>query len=148
MTDMAKMSVIGLDEIEGKLRSIEQGLRGEAEDRILRAGAEVLAGGWQESILNHGHRVTGGMYDSVAATDIRHNGNGAEIAVYPQGTDKKHRINQAQKAYILHHGRAPTKRGTKAIKGDNFVTEAERSSNQKVHEAMQRALDDYIAGKE
>ena len=45
---MARLSVHGLDEMEAKLKKLEQGLRGEAEVKMLNAGAAVLVGAWQE----------------------------------------------------------------------------------------------------
>lgn len=144
---MAKLTVKGFEELESRLQAIEKGLKGEAEDKMLRAGAKVLIEGWQESIESHGHRVTGAMAGSVGMTDIRRTPDGASIEVYPQGTDS-HRINNAQKAYILHYGRNPTKKGTKGIKGDKFVTDAEKRSKERIHAAMQQALDEFIAGKE
>lgn len=144
---MARLKVKGLPELEKRLKAIEQGLRGEAETRMLRAGAEVLIGKWRETIESRGHRVHGTMAENVGMTEIRDTGKGLEIAVYPMGTDS-HRITNAQKAYILHHGRNPTRRGTKEIKGDHFVTEAENAARNEVYDAMQNALNEYVAGKE
>ena len=85
------------------------------------------------------------MEGSVGMTDVSIGTNGMEISVYPQGTDS-HRITNAQKAYILHYGRNPTKKGTKAIKGDRFVTAAEKKAKPAVFAAMQAALNEYVSG--
>lgn len=142
---MARLSVNGIDELEARLKSLEAGLRGEAEVKMLKAGAQVLVDAWTGTIAEKHHR-TGAMEGSVGMTDVSIGTNGMEISVYPQGTDS-HRITNAQKAYILHHGRQPTHKGTKEIKGDKFVTEAEKKAKPAVYAAMQAALNEYIAGK-
>lgn len=143
---MARLTVAGIDELENRLKRISAGLRGEAEVRMLKAGAAVLEDAWRGEIESRGHRKTGEMLKSVGMTDVHAGKDGLEISVYPQGTDS-HRITNAQKAYILHSGRRATKKGTKEIKGDRFVTAAEKKARQQVFAAMQQALDEYIAGK-
>ena len=143
---MAKLSVTGLDEMENRLKAIEKGLRGEAMQRMLYAGADVLIEAWGGAIQEKHHIKSGDMLKSVGKTGIQVGKDGLEISVYPQGTDS-HRITNAQKAYILHHGRQPTRKGTKGIKGDKFVTAAEKEAEPKVYEAMQKALNEYISGK-
>lgn len=144
---MSKLKISGFDELEKRFQALERGLRGEAEAKMLRAGAAVLVTSWKDTIEAKGHMVSHAMRDSVSMTDIRYTDNGAYIAVYPQGTDG-HRVTNAQKAYILHHGRRPTQRNTKEIKGDKFVTEAENAAKAEIYEAMQNALNEYISGKE
>jgi len=143
---MARLTISGFDELENRLKAIESGLRGEAMQNMLYAGAEVLINAWGGSIQSHHHIKSGAMLQNVNKTGINVGKDGLEISVYPQGTDT-HRITNAQKAYILHYGRNPTKKGTKAIKGDKFVTEAEKTAKPQVYEAMQKALNEYIAGK-
>lgn len=144
---MSKLKISGFDELEKRFQALERGLRGEAEAKMLRAGAAVLVTSWKDTIEAKGHMVSHAMRDAVSMTDIRYTDNGAYIAVYPQGTDG-HRVTNAQKAYILHHGRRPTQRNTKEIKGDKFVTEAENAAKAEIYEAMQNALNEYISGKE
>lgn len=144
---MSKLKISGFDELEKRFQALERGLRGEAEAKMLRAGAAVLVTSWKDTIEAKGHMVSHAMRDAVSMTDIRYTDNGAYIAVYPQGTDG-HRVTNAQKAYILHHGRRPTQRNTKEIKGDKFVTEAENAAKPEIYEAMQNALNEYISGKE
>ena len=142
---MARLTVTGLDEMEAKLKKLEQGLRGEAEVKMLRAGAAVLEDAWRREIRSR-HYLTGAMEGGVSMTDVTSGRDGLEISVYPMGTDS-HRITNAQKAYILHYGRNPTRKGTKAIKGDRFVTAAEKQAKPKVYEAMQQVLNEYVSGK-
>lgn len=142
---MARLTVTGLDEMEAKLKRLEQGLRGEAEVKMLKAGAAVLEDAWRGEIEAK-HHVTYAMRDGVSMTDVTAGKDGLEISVYPQGTDS-HRITNAQKAYILHYGRNPTHKGTKAIKGDKFVTAAEKKAKPAVFAAMQAVLDEYVSGK-
>ena len=141
---MARLTVTGIDELEARLKKLEQGLRGVAEVKMLKAGAAVLEDAWRGEIREK-HRLTGAMEGGVSMTDVTSGNDGLEISVYPMGTDS-HRITNAQKAYILHYGRNPTKKGTKAIKGDRFVTAAEKKAKPAVFAAMQAALDEYVSG--
>ena len=141
---MARLTVTGIDELEARLKKLEQGLRGVAEVKMLKAGAAVLEDAWRGEIREK-HRLTGAMEGGVSMTDVTSGNNGLEISVYPMGTDS-HRITNAQKAYILHYGRNPTKKGTKAIKGDRFVTAAEKKAKPAVFAAMQAALNEYVSG--
>ena len=141
---MARLTVTGIDELEARLKKLEQGLRGVAEVKMLKAGAAVLEDAWRGEIREK-HRLTGAMEGGVSMTDVTSDNDGLEISVYPMGTDS-HRITNAQKAYILHYGRNPTKKGTKAIKGDRFVTAAEKKAKPAVFAAMQAALNEYVSG--
>ena len=143
---MARLRIDGLDDVEKKLENIAKGLRGEAVTRMLMAGGEVLRAAWVDEISANHHK-TGAMESSVGITDVRTDSKGAYVSVYPMGTDS-HRINNAQKAYILHHGRNPNKRGHTAIKGDRFVTKAERAAKESALAAMQQVLNEYVSGKE
>ena len=139
---MARLKVTGLDELENKLKAIEKGLRGEAMQNMLYAGAEVLINAWKGEIQNKHHIRSGEMLQNVDKTGINVGKDGLEISVYPQGTDS-HRVTNAQKAYILHYGR----QGKAKIKGDRFVTDAEKTAKPQVYAAMQNALNEYISGK-
>ena len=141
---MARLTVTGIDELEARLKKLEQGLRGVAEVKMLKAGAAVLEDAWRGEIREK-HRLTGAMEGGVSMTDVTSGNDGLEISVYPMGTDS-HRITNAQKAYILHYGRNPTKKGTKAIKGDRFVTAAEKKAKPAVFAAIQAALNEYVSG--
>ena len=143
---MAKLTVSGFDELENRLKAIEKGLRGEAMQNMLYAGADVMINAWRGSIEGHHHIRSSQMLNSVGKTGVNVGRDGLEISVYPMGTDS-HRVNNAQKAYILHYGRQPTKKGTEDTKADRFGTEAERAAKPQGCEAMQRALNEYIAGK-
>lgn len=143
---MPKLSTDGIEDLENQLKRIETGLRGRAVQTALKAGGEVLVRAWQSEIETS-HPGTATMRDSVQMTEVRAEADGASIEVYPMGTDKRHRINNAQKAYILHYGRNQNKRGRKAIKGDKFVNKAERAAKDEAIAAMQTALNDFIAGK-
>ena len=146
---MAKLKVQGIEVVENRLEELSKDIQREIIPEMLKAGAEVMVRKWQDSIRSHHHISNKGnshMVDAVKATEVRYETDGASIEVYPMGTDS-HRINQAQKAYILHHGRHPTNKGTKGITGDKFVTEAEKAAKREIAEAMQTALDRAIAEK-
>lgn len=147
---MAKMTNTGIEVMEAELQRIEKGLRGRAMEAMLNAGAEVLIGSWKDEI-RESHRKTSTrdiMASAVDKTSIRYTDGGASIEVYPMGNDTGHRITNASKAFILHHGRQATRKGTKEIKGDKFVTRAERRKKAEVMAAMQDAMNEFIGGKE
>lgn len=144
---MARLSTDGIDELEKKLQAISAGLRGQAVTDMLNAGGEVLKEAWMNEIDAYHHVRTGAMKENVSVSPVHFDGAGGYVEVYPTGTDS-HRITNAQKAYILHYGRAPKKTGTKGIKGDRFVTKAEREARARATEVMQQKLNEYIAGKE
>ena len=144
---MAKLRIDGLDDVENQLQKLSKNLQGKAVVNMLKAGGEVLRAAWVEEINEYHHVRTGAMEKSVGVTNMQLDSNGVYVTVYPMGTDS-HRINNAQKAYILHHGRNPNKRGHKAIKGDRFVTKAERAAKESALAAMQQVLNEYVSGKE
>ena len=143
---MARLKVTGLDELENKLKAIEKGLRGEAMQNMLYAGADVLINAWKGSIQQKHHYRSHAMEDNVDKTSIHTAKDGLEISVYPMGTDS-HRISNAQKAYILNYGRHAHKKGKEKIEGDKFVTDAEKTAKPQIYAAMQNALNEYISGK-
>lgn len=145
---MAKLYLEGITEIEAQLMSLQKDIGGDISKRVLQAGAWELVNGWKKTIRDN-HHVSRldkeHMVDAVEwETFIRPEGSYA--TVYPRGTDS-HRITHAQKAFILHYGRRPTKKGTKGITGDKFVRKAEKESAPKIMDAMQRALDRAVAEK-
>lgn len=144
---MARLTTTGIELAEERLQQIEKSLRAEAIPKMLNAGADVLIRKWQDQIQGKGHVRTGEMLGHVEKTEVRIEPNGASIEVYPTGTDS-HRVTNAQKAFILHYGRKPNKRGRKEIKGDKFVTQAEKAAKAEVDAAMQQALNEITAGKE
>lgn len=143
---MGKLSTTGIDDFAERFKRIEQGLKSEALTSILNAGGEVLKKSWENKIREKHHIRTGAMINSITITAPKVEGYTAYIEVYPTGTDR-HRINNAQKAFILDKGRKPRKNGKGKIQGDHFVRDAERSVKQQALDAMQAKLDEYIAGK-
>ena len=141
---MAKFTTDGLEDLMGKMRRMEAGLRGECLRSILNAGGTIIRDSWKGKIQEYHHVRTGAMLENVGITDMTVNGGTAYVEIYPFGTDS-HRITNAQKAYILDRGRRPNKNGRGAIQGDKFVRAAEREAKNKAFEAMQQALNEYVA---
>lgn len=143
---MAKLRTSGIDMVERDLDRIAKELHGKAIPAILNAGADELIKAWKDEIGARHHR-TGAMEAAVGKTEVKYDSKGAHIEVYPMGTDS-HRVTNAQKAFILHHGRKPTKKGTKKIEGDKFATAAEKNAWEKVSAAMRAKLAEFISGKD
>ena len=133
--------------MEEKLVRLERDLKRRCIYDMMNAGADVLIESWKNVIQEKRHVRSEAMYRSVAKTDVMEEVDGASIEVYPMGTDK-HRINNAQKAFILHYGREAKKNGRKGIKGDKFVNTAEKRSKERVAAVMQEVLNRYISGKD
>ena len=138
---MANFQVQGIDEIAQGLELLGQRTGPMAED-MLRAGAVMLIGTWNQVIIARGHVDTGSMLKAVKATKIKENKDGnLEIQVYPQGAERKeHRkkpVRNAEKAFVLHYG-------WKSRQGDHFVDEIEREGTPKALEAMEYIMDKQI----
>lgn len=143
---MGKFSTTGIDDFAERFKRIEQGLKKEALTNILNAGGEIVKKSWEEQITLKNHIRSHAMIDNLKITQPVVEGYTAYVEIYPHGTDK-HRINNAQKAYILNAGRRENAKGKGAITGDNFVRDAERKAKRPAIDAMQKALDEYIDGK-
>lgn len=143
---MANLRTSGIDLVERDLDRIARDLHGKAIPAILNAGADELIKAWKDEIGARHHK-TGEMERAVGKTDVRYDSKGASIEVYPMGTDS-HRVTNAQKAFILHHGRKPTSKGTKKIEGDKFATAAEKKAKEAVIAAMRAKMNEFISGKE
>lgn len=145
---MAKLHLEGITEIEKQLTELQKDFANDISSRVLKAGAWELVNGWKKTIRDNHHVSRKDKEHMVDVVDweISIKPDGSSATVYPRGTDS-HRITHAQKAFILHYGRKPTKKGTKGITGDKFVTKAEKEATPKIVEAMQRALDRAVAEK-
>ena len=140
---MANFHVQGIDEIAQGLELLGQRTGPMAED-MLRAGAVILIGTWNQVIIARGHVDTGSMLKAVKATKIKENKDGnLEIQVYPQGRDKRGTRN-AEKAFLLHYGWKSNAATKGPWVGDHFVEEIEREGTPKALEAMEHIMDKQI----
>ena len=124
---MALFNGEGFDELLADLKK-NGDLIDDAAPEMLQAGAAVVADAWRDAIKTHDLIDTGDMLDSVGPTDAINTSTEKKIAVYPQGRDRKG-IRNAEKAFILHYGRSN-------MKGDHFVDEADRLSEENAVPAM------------
>ena len=132
---MANFHVQGVDGIAKGLKLLGQETGPMAED-MLRAGAVIMIGTWNQVIIARGHVDTGAMLKGVKATKIKKNKDGdLEIQVYPQGKDKDGTRN-AEKAFLLHYGWKSNAATKGPWVGDHFVNEIEDQGTPKAIEAM------------
>ena len=142
---MARFEVSADDFID-KLKSIPERFENEAAGVILRAGAEVVVSSWKSSIEAHGHVRSHSMLENVDMTEVKRDSTNSVIDVFPMGEDARG-VRNAMKAYVINYGMKKAKSETANKTGDKFVREAERNAEQKVHEAQQRALDEFLRQK-
>lgn len=130
---MGKLTWSGLDEIYKEMaRAGEQ--CGEIAQEMLRVGGEKCVEAWRIAIGTAGHRppgesgrATGEMEKSVGVKFKTKDGKRV-AEIYPLGKDR-HGVRNAEKAFILHYGRSN-------LKGDHFVDEADRLSEENAVPAM------------
>ena len=130
---MGKLTWSGLDETYKEMqRAGEQA--GPIAQEMLRVGGEKCVEAWRIAIGSHGHRppgesgrATGEMEKSVGVKFKKKDGKRV-AEIYPLGKDS-HGERNAEKAFILHYGRSN-------MKGDHFVDEADRLSEENAVPAM------------
>jgi HK97 gp10 family phage protein len=132
---MARMSAQGFDNIFAELRALGDGAPAVTE-KMVEAGAEVVAESWKTTAESRGLRETGEMIASIAPANPKKGNNATSREVYPQGVGSNGTRNAA-KAYIAHYG-------TSRQKPTYFVDEAERSAEEPMNEAMEAVWDDFI----
>lgn len=131
---MAYIDFSGLDQIYDELTKLGENA-GEAKEAILDAGAAEVANVWIEVAEEREHHESHEMIDAIAPKKV---GKDAR-EIYPQGTDSRG-VRNAAKAFYLNYG-TPSGR----IKGDGWVFEAERRSEERVVAVMQAVWDQYIS---
>lgn len=130
---MAKLGWSGLDETYKEMQQAGE-LVGEIAQEMLRVGGEKCVEAWRIAMGMYGHRppgesgrATGEMEKSVGVKYKEKDGKRV-AEVYPLGKDS-HGVRNAEKAFILHYGRSN-------MKGDHFVDEADRLSEENAVPAM------------
>ena len=130
---MGKLTWSGLDETYKEMQQAGE-MVGEIAQEMLRVGSEKCVEAWRIAIGSHGHRppgesgrATGEMEKSVGVKFKKKDGKRV-AEIYPLGKDS-HGVRNAEKAFILHYGRSN-------MKGDHFVDEADRLSEENAVPAM------------
>ena len=130
---MGKLTWSGLDETFKEMAQAEEEC-GEIAQEMLRVGGEECVKAWREAISKAGHdgegksgRGTGEMAKSVGVKFKKKDGKRV-AEIYPLGKDS-HGVRNAEKAFVLHYGRSN-------MKGDHFVDEADRISEENAVPAM------------
>lgn len=126
---MARMNWSGLDGVMRELTQMEK-TAGPLTEKMLDAGAEVIAQSWKDAISSAGLIDSGAMQKSVKA---KKKSDGSR-EIYPQGTDSRG-VRNAEKAFIQHYG-------SSRIKATGFVDRAEAEAEGPAVEAMQRIWDE------
>jgi hypothetical protein len=111
---------------------------------MLDAGGAVLKQGWEDEIKRRGYIRTGQMQHSIA---YKTNKRKRMVEAYPTGKAKYKNqngniraVSNAQKAYVLHHGK-------KGLKASYFVDDILAHSGGKAGDAMRQILDRHIQKK-
>lgn len=134
---MAKMDTEGMDALIEQMRRLGQD-EGPVAEEMIRRGSEIIAEEWKKTAEAHGHRETGAMIASIKADGHpTHMGSFIYQDIYPRGKDK-HGVRNAEKAFILHYGRANAP-------GDYWVDEAEQKAKPAVQAACEEIWERFIA---
>ena len=133
---MARISSAGLDDLFTDLRALGDRAP-EVTERMVEAGAEVVAEHWRQSAESAGLRDTGDMIASIRPANPKKGNNATSREVYPQGTGRNGTRN-AEKAFINHYG-------TSRIKPTYFVDAAEQSAESPMTDAMRAVWDSFIS---
>lgn len=134
---MATFNVTGLQSVIKDLERLGDGAK-EVGERMLRAGADVVAWEWQKAIKSAGHIDTGSMLlNTKPDKSIKTSGGVMEITVYPRGSDATGTRN-AEKAFIAHYGRTRQR-------GSGFVDLAVSNAQAPAWSAMESIWDQFIA---
>lgn len=103
---MAKIDFAGLDQVLGNVAALAESVNADTAERMLSAGAAVMADAQQASIQQCGLIDTGDMYRSVGHTKMKSDGSGAYFTdVFPQGKDRKG-VRNAEKFFIAEYGKS------------------------------------------
>ncbi|MBR6114070.1 MAG: hypothetical protein IKQ10_02700 [Oscillospiraceae bacterium] len=139
---MAKMSVMGLDQIDAKFRKMGRS----TFQRIVSAGADAAAKRMRQNMENARHVRTKDLLDSVGPTEyFEYLGGGAKY-VYPQGVNSRG-YRRAMIAFVIDHGkgRKKTRKGEPSRMGDHFITGDTRGAEEAVRDAMQAEMEKITA---
>lgn len=131
-----RCDVDGLDDIIADLKRFGDESEDMAEEMLETAG-EIMEDTWREEIERRGLVDTGSMRDNVKSAV---NSNKSNVDTYPRKKDKNGTSN-AEKAFVLHHGKAGHLRAT------YFVNDIQEKGGMKAHTAMQQVLDKKLKEK-
>ena len=129
---MAKMSVMGLDQIDAKFAKMGRS----TIQRIVSAGADAAAKRMRQNMEKAGHVRTGDLMQSVGPSEYFESlGGGAGY-------------RRAMIAYVINHGRGGrkiTRKGQRSRMGDHFITGDTRGAEEAVRDAMQAEMEKITA---
>lgn len=139
---MAKMSVMGLDQIDAKFAKMGRS----TIQRIVSAGADAAAKRMRQNMESARHVRTKDLLDSVGPTEYFESLGGGAKYVYPQGVNARG-YRRAMIAYVIDHGkgRKITRKGQRSRMGDHFITGDTRGAEEAVRDAMQAEMEKITA---
>ena len=131
---MAYLTWKGLDEVYREMQRAGETV-GDTAQRMIEAGGQECIKAWKTAIGMYGHgepgesgRSTGEMQRAVGMKFVKKDGKRC-AEIYPLGKNSRG-VRYAEIAFILHYGRSN-------MKGDHFVDEAERISEDNAVPVMQ-----------
>lgn len=138
---MARMEFDGLDGIVREMEKLQTGA-GPVAEKMLRAGAEVLAEYRRREAEKRGLRDTGAMIKNIKpAKKIQTNGGAMELVIYSQGSDrsKKTPVRNAAKEFMNHYG-------YKSKPATHWVDSAEKAGEKPAEKAMEDIWSGFVNG--
>ena len=136
---MARMEFDGLDGIVREMEKLQTGA-GPAAEKMLRAGAEVMAEYRRREAEKRGLRDTGAMIKNIKPDRKTKTVNGVMLlTVYSRGTDKNQhtRRRNSEKEFVNHYG-------YKNKPATHWIESAEKDGEKPAEEAMEKIWDGFI----
>lgn len=136
---MARMEFDGLDGIVREMEKLQTGA-GPVAEKMLRAGAEVMAEYRRREAEKRGLRDTGAMIKNIKpARKIKTNAGAMELTVYSQGKDPDSKTNQtnAAKEFMDHYG-------YKSRPATHWIDSAEKDGEGPAQKEMEKIWDGFI----
>ena len=135
---MASLNVSGFDELIDELKAAGQMANEELVGEMLRAGAEEVKKAWKEVATERDFHDSGDMIESIGfARKPKDIADARIIEVYPQGTDKKTGVRNAEKAFLLHYGWS-------SFSPTHWVDEADERATEPAIKAMERVFNAHM----
>ena len=153
-----KCKINGLDELIDEMTARQDEI-GDLFEEMLEAGAEEVKQCWRDAVDQHGHKLTGQMYDAIDYTIKPETPDGIKRAfIYPQGSQtetvipdpyktnawrwvkRSKPIRRAEIAFIIHYG-------TEKVAGSHFVNTVDNLVEVRVPEKLIPMWEQWLEGK-
>lgn len=143
---MSRFDTSGLDNLITQMYQMGE-QAGDVADDMLMSSAEIVKKCWKRAALQAGHKITGGLIDSIGYPRKPKGIKGIKtIDIYPQGNSPTAKekggkpARYAAIAFRIHYG-------TSKHPGSRFIDNADAMSAKPVEENMKKKWNNFLAKK-